>query len=131
MYYEVKKDSPKSEHSYIQKSNILEDKAKISKNLNNNENRKQNKNNNKETNIQDINSEEFDCKSDSYFINEQKIHYYDSNKTEGEDTVLKRGLTIREDLLDIKTMHSKKNRELAINHKLGFIRSNFYNTFKI
>ena len=136
MYYEVKDESPKSEHSYIQASNILKDKAKISKHLENIGNKENNKNNNKVENdiiIEDSNNnEEIDCRSDSYVFNDQNM----DNNTEEEEAILKRGLTIKEDLIDhhVKSERCKKNKDKNhknINHKLGFIRSNFYNTFKI
>ena len=138
MYYEVNDDSPKSEHFNSKKSMLFNLKRESVKELDFDENneKEEGKNNKKKeaTIIFVDNKEEIDCKSDHFFINEQNLPNCGS-KDDDKKAILKRGFTIKEDLFhnikDDKNSSSRDKKSKNINHKLGFIRSNFYNTFKI
>ena len=135
MYYEVNDDSPKSEHFKAKKNIYFNSKRKSVKELDYDKNNEEKRNKKKETTIIFVdNNENIDCKSDHVFINEQNLPNCDI-KEDDEKAILKRGFTIREDLFhnikDDKNRYSRDKNNKNINHKLGFIRSNFYNTFKI
>jgi Dullard-like phosphatase family protein len=134
MYDVVKDDSPKSEHYFNNNESFNSTK-------NNNEKRIKNNNNiiieEKNENIDEhkLSNGEIDCKSDQAF--EQNMSDADDDK---EEPVLVRGLTLREDLMqECKAKNNKEKNEKNENNgkngknlnKLGFIRSNFYNNFKI
>ena len=137
MYYEVNDDSPKSVHFDIKKGNLFDiNRIKSCKKLSStnnifNINKNEDKDEKKDTDIIfvdnnniDNNSEDIDCRSDHDFFKGQ--NYQNNKDSESEEGVLKRGMTIRED--NACNLKIDKNR---IKHKLGFIRSNFYNMFKI
>ena len=132
MYLEVNDDSPKSEHFQSKPKNIFFDKKASLKKLEVNNKIKDEKyeNDNKETKIVfvDNDEEDIDCKSDNVFMDEQNLQNNDSKIKENEEALLKRGLTIGQDL--INNFGFNKNNKKK-NNILGFIRSNFYNKFKI
>ena len=127
LYYEVKDKSPKNE-------NIIEPrKSKL--NSENNLNDKNLINNDKSTIIVD-NHEDLDCKSEpGYLPNDQNnLSDIDSSNEDKFEPFIKRVFTMVEDM---PINHNKSNdihKEASKNSsraKLGFIRSNFYNNFKI
>ena len=137
MYDVAKNDSPKSEHYF-------DDNATFDSTKNNNKKKIKNDNNiiieEKNENLEEngFNNGEIDCKSDQAF--EQNIPGVNDGK---EEPVLVRGLTLREDLIqeykaknnNEKNEKNEKNGNNGNNgknlNKLCFIRSNFYNNFKI
>ena len=129
MYYEVNDDSTKTLQQKINESNEgkkTDENILVNLNLSNKENEKNEID--KATYMVTEDGIEIDCKSDlGYQLFEQNnnnISDNDSNSDE-EIAVLKRGFTIIED------DHRNNNKKNAIKGKLKFIRSNFYNKFKI
>ena len=128
MYYECKDNSGKNQEGTEENQN--KNKLKIeSKDKDNGE---------KDENIFSF-SDEFDCRSDPGYLNSD--HNQSDNgisEEEKEQKILKRLFTKIEDM-PLNKQHKLRNSEKVSNKsfkinnkkKLGFIRSNFYNTFKI
>ena len=155
MYYELNDESPKSKEKFnLRKSNIFKDNklkekilnGEINNNINNedkNEEKKEDKNptiifidneneNENGNENENRNENEIDCKSDHFYdFKEQKSLEEDRTKDEAK---FKRGLTIKQDIFQDFKFDKNKNNDFqrkSIKNQLGFIRSNFYNTFKI
>jgi hypothetical protein len=132
MYYEVKDKSPKSDH-------INEPpKIKLSnENRNNLDNENlasvKKKNNDNKATIIFVDNDDLDCKSDPGFApNEPNFSDNDSSDKENQkdEPVLMRLYTIYNDGSCQNRRDSTASKD-NIRTKLGFIRSNFYNKFKI
>jgi hypothetical protein len=124
MYYEVNDESSKSIKDQISDAN-LEDKKSV-ENLNG-ENNKENGKNNDNAFIVNSGNGEIECKSDpGYPLIDQNNNYNSDNDSVSDDNipVLKRGFTIIEE-------PDNKIKNYMITGKLNYIRSNFYNNFKI
>ena len=124
MYYEVNDESSKSIKDQISDAN-LEDKKSV-ENLNG-ENNKENGKNNDNAFIVNSGNGEIECKSDpGYPLIDQNNNYNSDNDSVSDDNipVLKRGFTIIEE-------PDNKIQNYMITGKLNYIRSNFYNNFKI
>ena len=128
LYYEVNDESSKHMHLKTSESNgENKNSEKVSKDLGNLNLNIEPIEKNKEI-YNDVDDIEFDCKSDPgnlLFDLNNKNSDKDSDSDE-EHVVLKRGYTIIED--DYKKNNLNNNN---IKGKLRFIRSNFYNSFKI
>ena len=129
MYYEVNDDSPKSA-SFIKRNETFDqlkrNKEKSKTNIIIEEKNEKTKSSSFFI-CQNKNNEEMDCKSEHPC--ELNLPDDDINK---EGPGLVRGFTIRDDFKEdmknkIKYLNSGNNHK----YKLNFIRSNFYNTFKI
>ena len=123
MYYEVNDESNKDLQKITNesKSNENNESNVDNKNKNNNEN-----NIDKATYLITEDGIQMDCKSDlgyNIFPQVNNISDKDSN-SDDEVPILKRGFTLIED-------DYRKNKNNNIKGKLKFIRSNFYNKFKI
>ena len=121
MYYEVNDESSKSKKDLASDSNIGDKK---SLEVISDENSKDNKEN-KENKGNGVGNGTIDCKSDpGYPVIDQNNNNNSDNDSFSDDNipVLKRGFTIIEDSNNINNM---------ITGKLNYIRSNFYNNFKI
>ena len=132
MYYEVNDDSPKSAHfkknESFDEGKLKEKKKKSNKNIQNIIIEEKNENADPSIVFVGHNNEDIDCKSDHAF--EQNIS--DNNFEKEEVPMMVRGLTIREDLIqDFKNKDYNDKSGKNIKYKLGILRSNFYNTFKI
>ncbi len=124
MYYEVNDESTKSKKDQTSDGN-LEDKKSVE--TLNGENNKENGKNKGNVFIMDSGNEEIDCKSDpGYPLIDQNNNYNSDNDSVSDDNipVLKRGFTIIEE-------PNNKIKNNIITGKLNYIRSNFYNNFKI
>jgi len=124
MYYEVNDESSKNKKEKTSFAK-LEDKKNIE--TLNGENLKKNEDNKNNIVIVEPGNEEIDCKSDpGYPIIDQNNNYNSDNDSASDDNipVLKRGFTIIEE-----PNNNMKNN--MITGKLNYIRSNFYNNFKI
>jgi len=133
MYYEVKDKSPTSEH----RAEIPKSKLNIENQTNPKENNsviEQDKNHDNKATIIFVDNDEIDCKSDpGFFPNEQNnLSDIESSVDEKdkEEPVLTRMLTIFE---NTSFDNRKDSESIKENNKvkLGFIRSNFFNNFKI
>ena len=121
MYYEVNDESSKSKKDLASDSNIGDKK---SLEVISDENSKDNKEN-KENKGNGVGNGTIDCKSDpGYPVIDQNNNNNSDNDSFSDDNipVLKRGFTIIEDSNKVNNM---------ITGKLNYIRSNFYNNFKI
>ena len=129
MYYEVKDKSPKSEHIIEPPKSklIIENNNSSDKNL---------LNDNKDSNIIFVDNNDLDCKSEPGFLpyDQNNLSDNESSNDEKDEAMLKRVFTIIEDIPYNQNKDSDTNRETSKNSsrtKLGFIRSNFFNNFKI
>ena len=124
MYYEVNDESTKSKKDQTSDGN-LEDKKSVE--TLNGENNKENGKNKGNVFIMNSGNGEIDCKSDpGYPLIDQNNNYNSDNDSVSDDNipVLKRGFTIIEE-------PNNKIKNNIITGKLNYIRSNFYNNFKI
>ena len=124
MYYEVNDESTKNKKDQTSDGN-LEDKKSVE--TLNGENNKENGKNKGNFFIMDSGNEEIDCKSDlGYPLIDQNNNNNSDNDSVSDDNipVLKRGFTIIEE-------PNNKIKNNIITGKLNYIRSNFYNNFKI
>ena len=133
MYYEVKDKSTKNDEII----DNLQEKIKKKSNLNEQSTNNIEKNNTNQTTIVfvDNDDEELDCKSDpGNFHNDQNnISDNESSEEDKEAAILKRVYTIIEDnpIKDSDLNSGDKTTKNNSRTKLGFIRSNFFNNFKI
>ena len=118
MYYECKNSNKtlKTEENKDMNENIIKEEIEE----------------NKEKNI----DSEYECKSDPGQIYNAQTNLYDpeENQKNNEENHLKRLCTIIDDTSfkqKSKDNNSNKNNKFSSKTKLGFIRSNFYNNFKI
>ena len=134
MYYEVKDKSPKSEHINEPPKTKLNNE---NRNSLDNENlasvKKKNNDNEAKIIFVDNDNDDLDCKSDPGFApNEPNFSDNDSSDKENpkDEPVLMRLYTIYNDASCEKRRDSTAGKDNS-RTKLGFIRSNFYNNFKI
>jgi len=132
MYYEVKDKSPKSDHINEPPKSKLNNENRHSLN---NENLKaaKKKNSDPKATIIFVDNDDLDCKSDpGFFPNEPNFSDNDSSDKDNpkEEPVLMRLYTIYNDASCENRRNSLTNKDNS-RAKLGFIRSNFYNNFKI
>ena len=124
MYYEVNDESGNDLQEIKNESNEenKNNETKVNNNINNSD-----KTVDKATYLITEDGIEIDCKSDLGYNLFEKTNNISDNDSNSDDEIpiLKRGYTIIED--DNKN-HKNKN---AVKGKLKFIRSNFYNKFKI
>ena len=131
MYYEVKDKSPKSDN--INEPPKIKLINETRKSLNNENLASSKKNNDNKTTIIFVDNDDFDCKSDPGFApNEPNFSDNDSSDKDNpkDEPVLMRLYTIYNDTSCEKRRNSNANKDNS-RTKLGFIRSNFYNNFKI
>jgi hypothetical protein len=134
MYYEVKDKSPSSENRAEPPKSKLNSENQSNIKDNNSLTKDKNNNNNNKATIIFVDNEEIDCKSDpGFFPNEQNnLSDIESSVEEKvkDEPVLTRMLTI----FDSSSFDNRKDSQSIKENnkvKLGFIRSNFYNNFKI
>jgi len=132
MYYEVKDKSPSSEYRVeIPKSKL---NCENQSNLKDNNAILKDKNNDNGATIIFVDNDEIDCKSDPGFFPNEQNNLSDNESSVEEkakkEPVLTRMLTIFE---NTSFDNRKDSQSIKDNNKvkLGFIRSNFYNNFKI
>ena len=133
MYYEVKDKSPKSDHINEPPKIKLSNENKNNLNNENIESVKKKNNDNKAT-IIFVDNDDLDCKSDPGFApNEPNFSDNDSSDKENQkdEPVLMRLYTIYNDGGSCQNRRDSTASKDNIRTKLGFIRSNFYNKFKI
>ena len=132
MYYEVKDKSPKSDHINEPHKIKVNNENRI--NLNNENLASVNKkNSNNKATIIFVDNDDLDCKSDPGFApNEPNFSDNDSSDKENQkdEPMLMRLYTIYNGVPSEKRRDSMGNKDYN-RTKLGFIRSNFYNKFKI
>jgi hypothetical protein len=134
MYYEVKDKSPSSENRAEPPKSKLNSENQSNIKDNNSLTKDKNNNNNNKATIIFVDNDEIDCKSDpGFFPNEQNnLSDIESSVEEKvkDEPVLTRMLTI----FDSSSFDNRKDSQSIKENnkvKLGFIRSNFYNNFKI
>ena len=137
MYLEANDDSPKSERFRPKQRESIHYKRKsVTKFDDNKTIEEKSENDKKESEIIFVeHNEDINCKSEYAFSNDQNFSNNDDfNEEENEKPALKRGLTVKEDLMqNIQINNNNNKNKNNLNHKkiLGLIRSSFYNTFKI
>ena len=132
MYYEVKDKSPKSDHIIEPHKSNVSNENRINLNNENLPSANQKNSNNKAT-IIFVDNDDLDCKSDPGFApNEPNFSDNDSSDKENpkDEPILMRLYTIYNGVSSEKRRDSMGNKDYN-GTKLGFIRSNFYNKFKI
>ena len=124
MYYEVNDESTKSLQNKMVEIN--QESKKNENNINTISSLSQDKNDNTKSGYIITENGEIDCKSDpGYPLNNQNNNNSDNDSSDDEIGVLKRGFTIIDD------EQNEDNNNNVIKGKLKFIRSNFFNKFKI
>ena len=125
MYYEVNDESTRSIKDQVSED-VLENKKSVESICD--ENSKENKENKENKVILESGNGQIECKSDpgNPIIEQNNNNNSDNDSFSDENIpVLKRGLTIIED------SNNDQIQNNMITGKLNFIRSNFYNNFKI
>ena len=124
MYYEVNDESTKSlQNKMIE---INEENKKNESNIKTISSLSQEKNENSKSGYIATENGEIECKSDpGYPLGNQNNYNSDNDSSDDDIGVLKRGYTIIDD------EKNEDNNNNAIKGKLKFIRSNFFNKFKI